>query len=312
MKMQLRNILYTTDFSERSNSLLSYGLAFAREFGAKLYVCHIVDIPVTSIYAEYSESFLDLTEHRERMTEDAKKQIEQLMEGTAIDWEPLVIQGHPADEIALIPESKDIDLVVSATHGRSGLKRLVIGSVTERLMRTVPCPLLVVRRPDQESRAGGGEDIGLKKILLGCDFSPDSNLAVEYGLSLAQQFQTELHLVHVIEPSVYKALIKQETEEKTQEDLRILLNDKLTNIVPEEARFWCKPTTMLLAGQPYKEIIKYAVVNKIDLIIVGFRGLGMVETILVGSTTARVVRQAPCPVLSVRPKFEPESSPEGK
>ena len=73
-------------------------------------------------------------------------------------------------------------------------------------------------------------------------------------------------------------------------------------MVPEEARTWCNPVTALLAGQPHEELIKYAVVNDIDLIVLGVRGHSLVETLFVGSTTDRVLRRAPCPVLSVQPK----------
>jgi nucleotide-binding universal stress UspA family protein len=83
------------------------------------------------------------------------------------------------------------------------------------------------------------------------------------------------------------------------------LEEKLYAMIPGEALNWCEPRTVLLAGQPYEELVKYAVLHKLDLMTLGFRGRGLVETLLVGSTTARVVRQAPCPVLSVRPRLVP-------
>jgi nucleotide-binding universal stress UspA family protein len=102
---------------------------------------------------------------------------------------------------------------------------------------------------------------------------------------------------------VYKDLLKPgiELEEKRQQDLRYQLYDKLKNMVPEEARNWCNPLTTLLAGQPYEELTKYAVLYNIDLIVLGVRGHSLVEKLFVGSTTDRVVRQATCPVLTVRP-----------
>ena len=125
-------------------------------------------------------------------------------------------------------------------------------------------------------------------------------------MSLAQEFQAELHLAHVIAPPVYKDLLKRSitAEEEYQEDLREKLNEEITNMVPDEARIWCTPKTTLLAGQPHEEIIKYAVVNKIDLIVLGVRGHSLMEKLFVGSTTDLVARQAPCPVLSVRPTVQ--------
>ena len=85
------------------------------------------------------------------------------------------------------------------------------------------------------------------------------------------------------------------------------LNEQLNALVPEEAHNWSNPQTSLLAGQPPEEIIKYAVLNNVDLIVLGIRGHGLVESILVGSTTERVARQAPCAVLSVRPVVQYEA-----
>ena len=109
----------------------------------------------------------------------------------------------------------------------------------------------------------------------------------------------------MIAPAAYKDLLKPAREEKEefQQDLRKKLREKLTGMLPEEADNWCTPKTTLLAGQPHEELTKYAVVHDIDLIVLGVRGYSLVETLFVGSTTDRVVRQAPCPVLSVRAKI---------
>jgi nucleotide-binding universal stress UspA family protein len=170
------------------------------------------------------------------------------------------------------------------------------------LMRTLPCPLLVVRSPERGFVTPADQAITLKKILVGCDFSPDSSLAFQYGLSFAPEFQASLHLVHVLQPPLYDYLEKPgEAKEAPQKDLNSALKQKLGDMVPEDARAWCEPVTTLLAGQPHEEITKYAVVNDIDLIVLGVRGHSLVETVFVGSTTDRVMRRAPCPVLSVQP-----------
>jgi nucleotide-binding universal stress UspA family protein len=237
-----------------------------------------------------------------KITDYAHEHLQDLIGDTDIAWESLTSVGHTADEIAHIAKEKGADLVVSATHGRSGLKRLILGSVTERLMRTLPCPMYIVRSLEREPTAPAMADMKLKRILVGCDFSADSDLAVQYGISLAQEFQTELYLAHVLEPTVYKDMLTQAVGVPDPEGLRDELTRKLEGMVPAEAKQWCKPETLLLAGHPSDELTKYAVVNKMDLIVLGVRGHSVMESLLVGSTTDRVVRQAPCPVLSVRPK----------
>ena len=301
MKVDIKTIVCTTDFSDFSNRAVPFGVALAREFGAKLYLCHVIDL---SSVAMYGEGFSDPLMLESKITDYAHKHLQDLIGDTDIAWESLISVGHTADEIALIAKEKGADLVVSATHGRSGLKRLILGSVTERLMRTLPCPMYIVRSLERDLAAPVMAEMKLKRILVGCDFSADSDLAVQYGISLAQEFQTELHLAHVLEPRVYKDMLTQTAGggDSGREGLREKLTQKLKSMVPEEARQWCTPETLLLAGHPSDELTKYAVVNDMDLIVLGVRGHSVMESLLVGSTTDRVVRQAPCPVLSVRPK----------
>lgn len=300
MRVQVKNIICSTDFSDYSNYAVTYGIALAKEFAAKLYVCHVIDLSSATMYGE---GFSDPLEQQSRITNYSWEYLERLIGEQPFDWEPLIKIGRTANEIARIVEEKGVDLAILATHGRSGLKRFILGSVTERLMRMLPCPLLIVRSPEHDFVSPVKQEIRLQRILVGCDFSPDSSLAFQYGLNLAQEFQSELHLAHVIQPPVYKDLLKPgiEPAEELQQDLRDQLYEKLINMVPEESRNWCTPITTLLAGQPYEELTKYAVVHNVDLIVLGVRGHSIVETLFVGSTTDRVIRQAPCPVLSVRP-----------
>lgn len=298
MRVLLKRILCATDFSDFSNHAIPYGIALAREFKAKLYLSHVIDLSSAAIYGE---AVFALEEQQSRMTAYAHKEMTRLMGQESLEWEPLITVGNPANEIARLAADKQIDLAIAASHGRSGLKRVILGSVAERLMRTLPCPLWVVRSPEPGFVTPATQAIQLKKVLVGCDFSPDSSLAFEYGLSLAQEFQAELHLAHVVEPPLYDDLIKpSESAETFRQRLRTTVQEKLNSMVPEEARTWCNPVTALLAGQPHEELIKYAVVNAMDLVVLGVRGHSLVETLLIGSTTGRVMRGAPCPVLSVQ------------
>jgi nucleotide-binding universal stress UspA family protein len=300
MRVLLNRILCATDFSDFSNHAIPYGIALAREFKAKLYVSHVIDLSSAAIYGE---AVFALEEQQSRMTSYAQKEMTRLMGQETLDWEPLITVGNPANEIARLAADKQVDIAIAASHGRSGLKRLILGSVTERLMRTLPCPLWVVRSPEPGFVTDASQAIQIKKILVGCDFSPDSSLAFEYGLSLAQEFQAELHLAHVVEPPLYEDLVKpSESGETFGRQLRKTMQEKLGAMVPEEAQTWCNPVTALLAGQPHEELAKYAVVNGMDLIVLGVRGHSLVETLFVGSTTDRVLRNSPCPVLSVQQK----------
>ena len=232
--------------------------------------------------------------------------LDSLVGDQPVEWEPLVTIGKPADEIARVVEEKNIDLVITATRGRSGFKRLILGSITERLMRTLACPLLVVCSPGPAAGEVPQRPMRLDRILVGCDFSADSDQAFEHGLSLAQEYEAELHLAHVIEPPVQPNLIHVETviPGEIQEDHRNLLIQKLKNMVPAEAANWCTPQITIMEGQPYDELVKYADTRDIDMIVLGVRGHGLVKTLFLGSTTDRVIRHSSCPVLSVSSRVQ--------
>jgi nucleotide-binding universal stress UspA family protein len=301
MRRQINRILCATDFSRFSQDVVNYGIRLAKEFHATLYICHIVDVPTVSVYGE---AVIGPIEHQNRFMEYARQEIETLVGDETLDYKPLITLGIATDEITRLAKENIVDLVIAATHGRSGLKRFFLGSVTERLMRTLPCPLLVLRGSDDEKIPEKLKKFPFKKILVGCDFSEDSHQAFEYSLSMAQEFESELHLVHVVEPSGYKDLFKLPADagDKFKQELYDMLKDKLISMVPQEALPWMTPKTSVVVGKPYEELVRYAELNDIDLITLGIRGYGMVEELLVGSNTDRVVRRSPCAVLSVSAK----------
>ena len=163
MRVQFKNILCATDFSDFSNHTISYGVALAKEFEAKLFVSHVIDLSSVAIYGEFQ---LDPVGQQNRIIEDAATQLKELTGDQPISWEPLITVGKPADEISRAVAEKDIDLVITATRGRAGLKRIILGSVTERLMRTLTCPLLVVNSPEHKFVSAADQVIKIEKILV--------------------------------------------------------------------------------------------------------------------------------------------------
>ncbi len=300
MRRQFRNILCATDFSEFTRVIAAYGIAMARRFDAALSICHVIDLPTISAYGE---AVFDPLEYQQRFMDTARREITSLFSDADVEYRPLVTLGNTTDEISRLAHEHGVDLVIAATHGRSGLKRFFLGSVAERLMRILPCPLLVLRGSEELADRRTPRNFPFKKILVGCDFSADASLALEYSLSMAQEFESEMHLVHVVEPYGYKSLFKlpQSFGKKFKQDLYDMIKEKLNSLVPAEALDWIGLETRLLVGKPYAELVRYAEMNDIDLIALGIRGQGMVEELLVGSTTDRVIRQAPCPVLSICP-----------
>lgn len=146
--MEIKNILFTTDFSEGASHALSYAVDMANTYRAKLYLLHVVHdiymspgshIPHGSVDTMYTE-----------LEASAKKALEKLCfsarEGCK-DIENYVVRGIPHEEILKFASQKGIDLIIIGTHGRKGLDRVLLGSTAERVVRNSPCPVLTVRMP---------------------------------------------------------------------------------------------------------------------------------------------------------------------
>lgn len=300
MKIHFRRIFCATDLSDFSNSAVIQAIGMAREFGATLYICHVIDLPMVSMHGA---AFVYPEDQIEEMKAGALEQINGLVADSSLTWEALVETGPVSSTLCRLAIEKKADLAIVSTHGRSGLKRLFLGSVTERLLRTIACPLLVVTAPEKTTGMKTQfKGFGFKQIMVGCDFSTDSDRAVEYGFSLAQEFEAAIHLVHVVEPFVYRdtTLPDAVTPEKLSE-VTTGFRERLEALVPDEARNWCEIQIACEAGKPFQALKAYAAAHQVDLIVLGVRGHSLVETMLLGATTDRVIRGVSCPVLSVCP-----------
>jgi nucleotide-binding universal stress UspA family protein len=150
--IDLRRVLVPTDFGKSSENALTYGLAFAQKFGAEVWLLHVVQdlslfIPeavfVTPPAAPPVEQFIAA----------ARTALERVVKGLNVDGvsiHPEVGVGPPYDEIVRFAKEKDVDLIVMGTHGHTGLARVLLGSVAERVVRHAPCPVLTVRHPEHE------------------------------------------------------------------------------------------------------------------------------------------------------------------
>jgi nucleotide-binding universal stress UspA family protein len=206
--------------------------------------------------------------------------------------EAAVCEGHVPDSILAFAVSHQIDLIVMGTHGRHGFDHLLLGSVTERVLRKARCPVLAVRRPARDFVAPSDavEAVHLHKIVFATDFSEHADHALGYALSLAQEYEAELTLLHVLEdipPSWDLSAVSADVVERLEKS------------IPQEARDWCRIKSRLRVGRSYQEIVRFALINGVDLVILGVRGRNALDLALFGSTTHRVIHQAPCPVLAI-------------
>ena len=301
--IQITNILCPVDFSEFSRHALDHAAAIAGWYEARITVLHVfrnrpaMDLPPMVL------------DERER-----ECLVRRLSEFTAPLPRDLSIElriREAADvhrEILAQAESLGADLVVIGSHGRSGIDRVLLGSVTEKIIRKVRCPVLVVPRrapdtpPDRPVRFGS--------ILCPVDFSEGSVRALQFAISMAEEADARITVLHVIEvpPELQKAPLSTDFDvDRLRAAAEAFSLRRLRELIPDDLRTYSTVQTGVREGAAYREIPKEAAERAADLIVMGVQGRGAIDLFVFGSNTARVTRAAACPVLIV-----PEMSARGK
>jgi nucleotide-binding universal stress UspA family protein len=210
----------------------------------------------------------------------------------------VVVEGSPVREILRQAEQMRADLLVMGTHGRSGFEALFLGSVTEKVLRSTQVPVLTV--PPAVERV---EAVIYTTILCPIEFSDVSTRALEYALALAEETGARLILLHAIELLMDAPQLSEVSHFSVPEYQRYLEEDartRLRSAVPEEARVWCTPEERVMSGKAYRVILDVAEQEKAEVIVMGVHGKGALNRRLFGSTTHHVIREARCPVLTLR------------
>ncbi|HYW38380.1 MAG TPA: universal stress protein [Terriglobales bacterium] len=291
-RIALKSILFATDFSPCSNAALPYALSVARRYGARLHAAHVMPTKAEMLFMS-PESWPEVAEEEDKRIQACIEQLEKQFQGLPHDM--LTPTGKVADALAQIIEEREIDLLVLGTHGRAGVGKLFLGSVAEETIRRAACPVLSVG-PNVSSKPDG--EIQFQHIVFATDFSEDSLAALPYAVSLAEEDQAQLALLHVIEqPAAGIADL---------EEVKASLMRRLKELVPPEAEPWCHAECLLEFGRqfapPAERILEVAGDQAADLIVLGVRPvhgkLGLVTHL--ASTTAQILTQAACPVFTVR------------
>ncbi len=303
--IQMQNILVPLDFSDTSDSALMYARVLARTFGARLHVMHVVDegwmvASADGFTNEISSVMADLLDTAE---------IRMMVYLNQEDWqEPRTITevraGYPAQEIVTYANDIAADLIVMGAHGRGFLSRLLVGKVADKVVRTAPCPVLTVKNPEHDFVQPDLRRLNnIGSILVATDFGPACESALAYGRSMARTFNARLHVLHVTP----NALMHSGPESigvnlvEAQATIDADGTRRLEAFVGEDDRRELGAIAVVRSGRtPADEVAAYATAHGIDLIIAGTHGRGPVAHFFMGSVAERIVRMAPCPVLTVR------------
>lgn len=286
-RVQLNNVLYCTDFSIAAGRALPYAVELVRHFAGKLFALHVMP---ADQYLMVPAQTWDASEFSKEQTMREKANV-LFGKIPGIDSEILVGKGEIWPAISSAIEEHQIDLAVIGTRGRTGIEKLVLGSEAEEIFRKARCAVLTVGPHSPEHPSPDGH---LRQILYATDFSPEGAAAAPYAISLAQEYQAELMLMHVIIPPKTGDLVK-------APELRITAERLLQNLLPKDAELWCKPRFAVEEGDASTKILEVADRLKADLIVLGVRRPGTsLVTHLPLATAHKVVSRAQCPVLTVR------------
>jgi nucleotide-binding universal stress UspA family protein len=287
-RISLRNILFATDFSTVSSAALNHALGIARRYESHLYVAHVIHPDAFQLVPP--EAVASVTEHTRRYAEQQMAQL--LISGRLRDipHQVLLEHGDLWTVMSFLIEKHKIDLIVVGTHGRTGVRKLLLGSAAEEIFRLAPCPVLTVG-PKVPSEIPAETE--LRRILYATDFTPHSDRATAYAFSLAQEHQAHLHLMHAVQGAA-------DVSAPAMAKLKEFFRRQLSQLMPEEAELWCEPEILLEFGTPADEILKAAAQHNADLIVMGVRRSATFAGHLPPATAYKVVCQAPCPVLTVR------------
>lgn len=295
----INRILCPVDFSGHSRLALDYATVLARWYEAEVVALHVYSVAMVpaTIGAMPAMTSVGVPLTREEIERDLEVFVRPV-QAADVRTTTTVTTGGPAHAILETADRIQASLIVMGTHGASGFERMVLGSVTEKVLRKAKSPVLVVPR---HADAPGGPKSLFHRILCAIDFSPCSTKAIGYGLSLAEESGGTLTFLHVIEGLDHEPLAN--AHFNVPEYRQHLMDDaerRLRKLVPAETRTWCECRTVVRAGKAYREILDTARTIDADLILLGVRGRNAVDLALFGSTTNQVVRSAECPVLTVR------------
>jgi nucleotide-binding universal stress UspA family protein len=295
--IEIKRILCPVDFSEFSYHALEYAVVLAQWYESEITVLHAFSMPIGAPVVPYAGAMLPeppvvTPAHREQLGKSLEEFVEPLA-GCGVRICRQIGEGPAVDQIVAHAKSASADLIVIGTHGRSGFERLLLGSVAEKVLRKASCPVLTV-----PARAEGTTAPSFTRILCAVDFSESSLRGLQYALSLAQEADAALTVVHVLEMAPEAESF--ETPGFNFREYAAQFAAHAGERLAAGAREYCRVKEMVTVGKPYREILRLATELGSDLVVIGIRGRGAADLMMFGSTAQHVVRASSCPVLTLR------------
>lgn len=297
---EIKKILFATDFSDCAAHAQSYAFAFAKRFKAELHVVHAVDTAYPSYAGVYGFG-VDVERHIGAVKQQAQNDLGAIVaragDAGLNAWAHL-LGGRPAEAIVDKAQSLGCDLLITGTHGRTGLDHFLFGSTAELIVRHAPMPVLAVKPVERDFLKGSGE-LAIARVLCPVDLSPLADQAAAQAANVCRVFNAELLLLHVVDSRIEYPIVLPEIKIAPPEEFRRRATERLKELASKQSGV--KTDVAVLEGVPHKTIVEQAILYKADLLVMTTHGHGGLSRALLGSTAEKLVRTAPVPTLTVRP-----------
>ncbi|MBX0324681.1 universal stress protein [Halomicroarcula sp. F13] len=282
------HILFPTDGSDTAESVLDYACDVATAHDATLHVLHVADTNRDSVTDVRGEIVDVLEQAGERVVEATVDRVTD----RGVDAEGEVLQGDPSLTIADYAGEYGMDLVVMPTHGRRGLERVLLGSVTERVLNAAPVPVLVVN-PDGEA----AYRYPCQRVLVPTDGSQGAERALAEGVDVAAATGATLHVLHVVETGALGPDARSVVKDSELDEQAHAIVDAAVETAEAELD---SVTGSVVYGTPHRRIRKYVENEGIDLLVLGTQGRTNFSWYALGGVSSKLVRSSPVPLLTTR------------
>ena len=298
--VEFKNVLCAVDLSDASVRTLAYAAAVARWYETRLTVLHVA--PTFESMQVRSGSLGDSVHFVHPLSrEQVLDQLRRTLDSAQIAPADATLTAEAGEAWSTIVDqalSMPADLLVMGTHGRSGFDRLLLGSVTEKVLHKAPCPILTVPPHAPQAAETGGT---FSRILCPVDFSPSALQAFGVAVDLARQSGGSVIALHAIEWLADD--VRGHAQFNVEDYRQHLIDDahsRLRALIADQPGDTGSIEDVVVTGRAYREVLKTADTRTADLIVMGAQGRGGMGLTLFGSTTQQVVRGATCPVLTVQ------------
>ncbi|MDS0282763.1 universal stress protein [Haloarcula onubensis] len=280
------DVLFPFDGSAGAAAVLHHAAELANWDDATVHVLFVADTTRDSVTVVDGRAVDALV----RRGEDVVAEAEGVLQSLGVDYRTDVVQGNPAPTIADYAERYDHDLVVMPTHGRDGVSRYLVGSVTEKVVRLSDVPVLTARTHADDQLRFPYED-----ILIPTDGSAGAAHAAEHGLALASALGATVHALSVVDDAALGVDVR------SSGAVEAPARDAVADVVAAaEAYDLGSVVEHVEHGSPVEGILACVEANDVDAVVMGTTGRRGTDRILLGSVAEKAVRSVPVPVVTVR------------